>query len=60
MKKNIDDCAGVSCYSSGKCVDGVNSFICMCNPGFTGKLCQINIDDCVGVNCSGSGECVVK
>ena len=39
-------------------VDGVNSFQCVCDPGFTGDLCQINIDDCVGVNCTGNGQCV--
>ena len=39
-------------------MDGVNSFNCSCDPGFTGELCQTNIDDCVGGRCSGNGECL--
>ena len=39
-------------------MDGVNTFDCMCDPGYTGEVCQTNIDDCVGVNCSGNGECM--
>ena len=35
-----------------------NSFHCICDPGFTGELCQTNVDDCVGVDCSGNGRCV--
>ena len=39
-------------------VDGINSFNCICDPGFTGELCQASIDDCVGVDCSMNGQCV--
>ena len=54
----IDYCVGVTCSENGQCVDGVDSFNCSCDPGFTGELCQTNIDDCVGVNCSGNRECL--
>ena len=54
----IDDCLEVNCSGNGQCVDGVDSFNCSCDPGFTGELCQTNIDDCVGVDCSGNGWCV--
>ena len=54
----VDDCVGVTCNKNGRCVDGNNSFSCMCDPGFTGGLCLTNIDDCEGVDCSGNGECV--
>lgn len=43
----IDDCVGVNC-GNGECVDGIDSFSCTCDPGFTGKLCQMNIDN--GIN----------
>ena len=45
---------------NGQCEDGMNSFECVCDPGFTGEFCQTNtmIDDCVEVNCTGKGQCV--
>ena len=47
------------CYGIlGHCLDGLDSFNCRCDPGFTGEQCQTNIDDCVGVRCSGNGECL--
>ena len=56
----VDDCfnLGINCSGNGQCVDGVDSFNCKCDPGFTGELCQTNIDECVGVKCSGNGECL--
>ena len=54
---NIDDCSSNPCSERGQCVDEVNNFQCICDPGFTGELCQ-DIDDCVGVSCSGNGQCV--
>ena len=56
----IDHCSGVSCGDNGVCRNVVNSFRCMCSPGFTGVLCQTNvdIDDCIGVDCSENGRCV--
>ena len=56
--QQTDDCTGVNCSGNGRCVDGVDSFNCSCDPGFTGELCQTNIDECAGVNCSGNGWCV--
>ena len=55
----VDDCIGVNC-GNGQCVDGMDSFSCICAPDFTGERCQtnINIDNCEGVNCSGNGQCI--
>ena len=53
-----DHCFGVNCSGNGECDNKANSFQCICEPGFTGELCQTNIDDCVEVNCSGNGQCV--
>ena len=47
------------CGDNGVCRNVVNSFQCMCSPGFTGVLCQTNIDGCVGVDCTGNGWCTV-
>ena len=53
-----DHCFGVNCSGNGECGNKANSFHCVCDPDFTGELCQTNIDDCVGVDCSGNGRCV--
>ena len=31
---DIDDCESTTCPSSSMCVDGVNTFECICLPGF--------------------------
>ena len=38
---NIDDCASATCPNNSMCVDGVNTFECICMPGFEtiGDLC---------------------
>ena len=38
---DIPDCTANSCNGNGQCVDGLNSFTCLCNPGFTGTNCQV-------------------
>ena len=53
-----DNCVGVVCGENRHCVDGVNTFTCICDGGFTGRNCNININDCEGVNCSGNGRCI--
>ena len=36
----------------------MNSFTCVCDPGFTGNLCDIiEADNCESVICSGNGRC---
>ena len=32
---NIDDCINNPCLNNGSCVDGVNSYTCVCSPGYT-------------------------
>ena len=39
---NIDDCVSVTCPSNSVCMDGVNTFECICLPGFE----KVN-DSCV-------------
>ena len=48
---------GVDCSGNGRCEDGISSFVCMCEPGFTGDLCEVDINECEGVNCSTNGSC---
>ncbi len=37
---DIDECASAPCVN-GRCVDGLASFQCICEPGWTGLLCDI-------------------
>ena len=65
-----DNClaAGSSpCNGNGQCTDIENYFICECEPGFTGRTCEMvmcememrmmNNSDCAAVNCSSHGQC---
>ncbi len=39
---DIDDCTGVICEHGGRCEDGVNNFLCVCQDGFEGRFCEIS------------------
>ncbi|XP_071134216.1 fibropellin-3-like [Mytilus edulis] len=41
----------------GTCLPAANGYICYCEPGFTGKNCEIDEDDCEREPCS-YGTCV--
>ena len=43
---DIDECASNPCQHGATCEDAVNSFNCICMPGFAGTSCEINIDEC--------------
>ena len=34
---NIDDCPANKCANGATCVDGINSYICKCDPRFRGE-----------------------
>ncbi|KAE8289229.1 von Willebrand factor D and EGF domain-containing protein Precursor [Larimichthys crocea] len=34
-----------------RCIDGPNSFTCICPPGMTGRTCREDIDECVSQPC---------
>ena len=42
--------------NNGSCVDGVGTFTCECNPGFTGDFCDQDINECETSGCQNS-EC---
>ena len=56
---NVDNCANQPCHH-GHCIDGVDSFTCVCQPGFTGQLCQVQINECLSTPspCMHGGQCV--
>ena len=43
-EENIDDCVGVSCdVPNTMCVDGVNEYRCMCQPGYYGECLSLHL-----------------
>ena len=37
---NIDDCLDISCGQNGTCIDGLNTYSCQCDRGFSGSQCD--------------------
>lgn len=52
-----DVCVPSSCFNGGTCVDGINTFTCVCPPGFTGSYCEHNINECDSKPCLNGGTC---
>ena len=40
--------------------DGVNSYTCVCDAGWTGATCHDNINDCASTPCQNDGTCAVS
>ena len=40
---DIDDCASDPCQNGGTCIDGINSYTCNCDSGYSGSNCEIGI-----------------
>ena len=55
---DINDCASNPCQNQGTCIDGVNSYQCICADGWEGALCNINKNECSMNPCRNNGRCV--
>lgn len=42
----INECLSNPCKSGGTCVDGKNSYKCICPPKYTGSNCEIDLSTC--------------
>lgn len=53
---NINDCAINPCHNGGTCVDGINSFTCLCPEGYNDATCLSQVDECRSNPCI-HGQC---
>jgi len=43
------------------CIDGIEQFICLCPPWYSGVTCSVQINPCLsGTTCANNGTCVVN
>jgi len=45
MFSDIDECGSNPCAHRGTCIDGVNSFTCSCEEGYSGYDCDTGIEE---------------
>lgn len=56
---NYVSCDQSPCSNGGTCTQlGIGSFICVCQVGFTGSLCQIDINECLSNPCLNGATCI--
>ncbi|XP_023931118.1 neurogenic locus Notch protein, partial [Lingula anatina] len=55
--QEIDQCSRAPCANGATCKGQLNSFQCVCLPGFTGKLCENDIDECASNPCTAGSTC---
>lgn len=55
--ENIDNCDPDPCHH-GQCQDGIDSYTCLCNPGYMGAICSDQIDECYSSPCLNEGRCI--
>ena len=55
---NIDDCEDNDCKNGAMCMDGIQTYMCLCQPGFSGDLCQTDVDECLSNACLNSALCI--
>ena len=44
-------------FLEGRCIDSVNNYTCICDPGYVGRNCDRDFDDCSSSPCN-HGESV--
>ncbi|XP_057176648.1 versican b isoform X2 [Triplophysa rosa] len=45
--QDIDECESNPCHNGATCIDGENSFECLCLPSYSGTLCEQDTQTCV-------------
>lgn len=54
---DIDECLPQPCQNGATCVDWVNNYTCVCQPGYEGRNCSQEIDECASNPCMGGATC---
>ncbi|KFP13474.1 Aggrecan core protein [Egretta garzetta] len=44
--EDTDECYSSPCLNGATCVDGIDSFKCLCLPSYGGDLCEIDLENC--------------
>ncbi|XP_035673359.1 fibropellin-1-like isoform X1 [Branchiostoma floridae] len=52
-----DECISAPCQNGATCQDGLDSFTCLCAPGYNGTLCETEIDECSSSPCQNGATC---
>ena len=55
--QELDECASFPCQHGATCFDKVSAYVCVCDRGYSGAVCQTNVDDCVSSPCMSGGKC---
>ncbi|KAL3836256.1 hypothetical protein ACJMK2_021695 [Sinanodonta woodiana] len=50
-------CGSSPCMNGAVCQNNGDSFICTCQPGYTGQRCETNINECSSSPCQNGGTC---
>ncbi|NXV94875.1 PGCA protein, partial [Calonectris borealis] len=45
-REDTDECHSSPCLNGATCVDGIDSFKCLCLPSYGGDLCEIDLENC--------------
>ena len=52
---DINDCESNPCRNGGTCIDGVNSYACICSGGWEGAHCETSASGSLGTAALGQG-----
>ncbi|KAM8952476.1 sushi, nidogen and EGF-like domain-containing protein 1 isoform 2-T2 [Pelodytes ibericus] len=55
--EEIDECASQPCRNGAVCKDRVSHFLCHCQEGYSGKLCELERNECLSDPCKNGGSC---
>ncbi|KAK8737436.1 hypothetical protein OTU49_004483, partial [Cherax quadricarinatus] len=50
-------CANQPCLNGGSCTQTPYSYTCICQPGYTGRNCEVDVDECSSSPCQNGGTC---